>query len=148
MLFKHIFDGIGIRNISFNKNIFFVFRYVFEIFRIPGIGKLVEIDQFKIRMFLEELPDKVATDKSAAPGYEDGFHFLLGEGSRCFSPGISVEISSKYSLLPPLEPTMGDSVIFSTLAPNSVNLDLTLLITLSMCSSGNFPLRNNWGSAS
>jgi len=74
---KDELDQFTITDIAFNELIAFIIFYLYEVFKITGIGQKVEVDDLVIWISVYEIGNKVRTDKAGAAGDEDGDVILL-----------------------------------------------------------------------
>jgi hypothetical protein len=76
---EDIRHGASITDVGVNESItvWKFFRDIGEIFRVAGIGQLVDVDHAPVKpAFRQQAPDKIRTDESAAAGDKDGVHTI------------------------------------------------------------------------
>jgi len=77
MQFKQFMNLVSIYNISFDKMIIWFALYITEIFKIPCISKLVEIENLIIGIFIYKESDQVRTYKSSSTSNKYFFMHIL-----------------------------------------------------------------------
>ena len=65
---------------------------LFQIFKITGIGKAVNIDESIIRIDIFHIVDEVRTNEAATTGYQDSFfHKLLPPLKKIHDAGFMIQ---------------------------------------------------------
>jgi len=67
-----------IGNITFDEVVVWIILDLFQIFKITGIGKTINVDEIIIRINISHIVDEIRTDEPTTTGYQDSFfHRLL-----------------------------------------------------------------------
>ena len=70
---KEFIDGRLVGNVTTYEVISVILCNLHEIFDVPRVGKLVEVEEFDIAPDVEQIPHKIRTNKAGSAGNED-FH--------------------------------------------------------------------------
>src|SRR5262245_14501624 len=67
-------DGCGIGDVAFDETIARMPSQIGKVDRVASVGESVEIDDAEVRVFFQDIANKIATDEATTAGNEQGRH--------------------------------------------------------------------------